>query len=537
MPEGPKNLTEAFLEVVRECPQGEAIIVAPPDHRQHATLTYKQLSGLVGELEKILRERLAPTSVVAIVMGNGAEFVVAFLAVIAAGLVAAPHNPVAKEEELEFFLQDIDASLVLTVRPEPRPDADDEDGSRDNECHRLVSTLTGQLGIHLMNIKVAGGEEALIIDHEIHSATGNGLLPSPDEASVECPPGTALLLHTSGTTAKPKLVPILSTSLTLSARQLAAAYEIGPRDVLLLVMPLFHVHGLIGNLLTCLLAGASVVLPGRFSATHFLEVAAAFRVTWFSAVPTIYQILYADPERYLRSEHLNRLKVHLRFIRSCSAAMPAPLLHRLIRTFEVPVVQAYGMTESTHMGATGTPSDPGPVGSVGRPLPGRTLKILNADPQGRGEICFQGPGMLEGYLKPRVANATAFTDDGFFRTGDLGYADEKGYLFVAGRLKELINRGGEKINPHEVENVLLMGPVKEAVCFALPDPIYGEQVAAVIIPENSDQTQDLEGQISVLCHEHLSAFKCPTRLFIVEEIPKSAIGKIQRAYLTRFFSP
>lgn len=532
-PESPKNLIEAFLEVVRERPQGEAIIAAPHGSYQQITLTYERLGTLVRELEKILRERLTPASVVAIVMSNGAEFVVAFLAVIAAGLVAAPHNPVAREEELDFFLQDIGASLVLTAHRETRPD---DDCPSDDECHRLLLSLTGQLGIHLLNIRVPDGKKALILDQQAHSATGTGAPSSPDDASVECPPGTALLLHTSGTTAKPKLVPILSTSLALSVHQLATAYEIGPRDILLLVMPLFHVHGLIGNLLTCLLAGASVVLPGRFSATHFLEVAAAFRVTWFSAVPTIYQILYANPKQYLRSEYVDRIKMHLRFIRSCSAAMPTPLLHRLMGTFGVPVVQAYGMTESTHMGTTGTPSDPGPLGSVGRPLPGRTLKILNPDSQGRGEICLRGPGMLEGYLKPRVANTTAFTDDGFFRTGDLGYTDEGGYLFVAGRIKELINRGGEKINPHEVENVLLMGPVREAVCFALPDTIYGEQVAAVIVPEHSDQAQDLEKQLSGLCHEHLSAFKCPTRLFVVQEIPKSAIGKIQRAYLTRFFS-
>lgn len=529
IPDNSMGLAEAWAETARQHRDSRAVVAVARDNTSSTVHTYGQLDARVRELGRILRGQLAPASVVAIVMPNGIEYVLAFLAIISAGLVAAPHNPMAKEEELDFFLQDTGAALVLAAHEEGQSDSEPVDSDR----QRRLSTLTCQLGIRMTAIGVTD-EGVLLIDES--PVAGAGAIASPDTAKLECPSGTVLLLHTSGTTAKPKLVPLLSASLVFSAHQLAAAYEIGPPDVLLLVMPLFHVHGLVGNLLTSLLAGAAVVLPRRFSASHFLELAATHRATWFSAVPTIYQILYADPDQYLHPEHLASVKKQLRFIRSCSAAIPATLLRQLMATFGVPVVQAYGMTESTHMGATGTPSAPGPLGSVGRALPGRTVKILSPEAQGRGEICFQGPGMLESYLKPRNANVTAFTTDGYFRTGDLGYVDEQGYLFVVGRVKELINRGGEKINPHEVENILLMGPVREAVCFALPDPLYGEQVAAVVVPACWEDAHGLEGRLTTLCHEHLSAFKCPTRLFVVQEIPKSAIGKIQRAYLTRFFS-
>ena len=491
-------------------PLKDKVALITPQNDQ--TATYGQLQSWVRRLQQASALSIPEGSSVAIIISNGMEFVVSFLAIIGSKMVAAPHDPTATEEELEFFLQDINAALIISS------------GATDIK----VSQVAARLAITVLQVDLDENRELCITEF---SSTDQKFIP------LKVPQGTCLFLHTSGTTSKPKLVPITYNSLVHSARCLSSAYELTKSDTLLLAMPLFHVHGLIGNLLTGLLSGGTVVIPPKFSASMFMKWACQYNVTWFSAVPTIYQILLSTKENYLNNEHLSKIRGHLRFIRSCSAGISPTLLASLQKTFKVPIVQAYGMTESAHLTTTGVPTDPNiPIGSAGRPI-GRIVKIQE------GEICICGEGVMSGYVKPETANATAFTEDGYFRTGDLGHLDEEGYLFVHGRIKELINRGGEKINPHQVEEIVLGYPgVKEAIVFSLLDQIYGETVGCVLVPcdvevtSSVDQASGLEKELEKHCQAHLSAFKCPTKYFIVSEIPKSSIGKVQRAHLTRLYS-
>jgi acyl-CoA synthetase (AMP-forming)/AMP-acid ligase II len=323
-------------------------------------------------------------------------------------------------------------------------------------------------------------------------------------------------------------------------QHLIDAYQLTEKDRILLVMPLFHVHGLIGNLLITLFSGGEAIIPPKFSAHHFLEQADQGQATWFSAVPTIYRILLTKPE-YLENEMLSRVRSRLRFIRSCSAALPHDLRITMTSVFKVPILQAYAMTEAAHLVATGLINDNNcPEASVGKPL-GCTVVILDDErtclSDKVGEICVKGYGIMKGYLKPKSANLTAFSKDGLFRTGDLGSIDASGYLHVQGRIKELINRGGEKINPHEIDAVLQASPlVHEAITFPLPDDIYGEIPACVIVLESNVNVQTAKEQLCAHCREHLALFKCPARLIFTESIPKSAIGKVQRAHLTKYYS-
>ncbi len=324
------------------------------------------------------------------------------------------------------------------------------------------------------------------------------------------------MLHTSGTTSRPKGVPIRQRNLAASAATIAATYNLGPDDVSHCVMPLFHVHGLVASTLAQLHAGGAVLVPRRFSAGAFWEHSHRHGVTWFSAVPTIHGILADRAETAPPPPH------GLRFARSCSSSLAPALLQRFETLFQVPLVEAYGMTEAAHQMAS-NPLPPGErrAGSVGVAT-GAELTIMPD-----GEVAVRGPGVVEGYRDNPEANAAAF-QDGWFRTGDSGTLDSDGYLHLAGRIKELINRGGEKISPHEVEEVLLRHPsVREAVAFALPDTKYGEVVGAVVVADGEVDHSVLAAHSA----ERLASFKVPTRIVVMDAIPKGPTGKVQRRLL------
>ena len=298
-------------------------------------------------------------------------------------------------------------------------------------------------------------------------------------------------------------------------------------------MPLFHVHGLIASTLSTLLSGGTVVVPGKFSPLSFWRTVRDTGATWYSAVPTIHNLLLAraGDDRPAGAEGL-------RFIRSCSASLPPEMMERMERVFGVPVLEAYGMTEASHQMS----SNPGPpaarkAGSVG---PGTGVKIGIMDESGnllssgeRGEVVIQGPNVVSGYENNPEANEKSFTH-GSFRTGDQGFLDEDGYLTLTGRLKELINRGGEKIGPREIDEVLLSHPaVAEAVAFGVPHPAWGEEVAAAVVLKEGLDTPTGEPAILAFCKERLADFKCPKKIYITNAIPRTATGKIQRGAVAK----
>jgi acyl-CoA synthetase (AMP-forming)/AMP-acid ligase II len=345
----------------------------------------------------------------------------------------------------------------------------------------------------------------------------------------------ALILHTSGSTGRPKRVPLTHANLSISACNVARSYDLTSGDVSLCVMPLFHVHGLVASTLATLATGGTVVVPARFSPLSFWRVARDYGATWYSAVPTLHQLLLA---RVTPGSARPAGAEKLRFIRSCSASLAPRVMHDLEAAFGAPVLEAYGMTEAAHqMASNPLPPAARLPGSVGRGTDVR-ISIMDADgrhlPTGeRGEVVIQGPNVVSGYENNPEANATSFAD-GWFRTGDQGFLNADGYLTLTGRLKEMINRGGEKISPREIDEVLLAHPaVAEAVCFGIPHPTWGEEVAAAVVLREAATESDL----LAYCSERLSDFKRPKRIHITDAIPRTATGKIQRRVVAQVFAP
>jgi len=300
-------------------------------------------------------------------------------------------------------------------------------------------------------------------------------------------------------------------------------------------MPLFHVHGLLGGAISTLSTGGTIVVPPRFSASTFWIHVNKYNVTWYTAVPTIHQILL------LRADNDNAPNGKLRFIRSCSAALAATVFNQLKDRFGAPVLEAYGMTEASHQMASNPIPSRGEakINSIGLPtsieITIRDLEQDNELPQGtRGEICIRGKSITKGYWNRPEANQKSFTSSGWFRTGDEGYKDPEGYLFLSGRIKELINRGGEKISPVELDGVLLSHPkLKDAVAFGAPDEKYGEQVNCAVITKDGESVTEKE--IMDFIGSKLVAFKIPSKVFICDSFPRTATGKIQRRIVAEFF--
>ncbi|HWU86645.1 MAG TPA: AMP-binding protein, partial [Kofleriaceae bacterium] len=441
---------------------------------------------------------------VAVVLANGPEMALAFLAISGAA-VCAPLNPSYRAAEFEFYLDDLRARALVLRAGDPSP----------------AREVARARGISIIELHPTAGEPPGVF-------TLSGAPVGP--AVSRLPPrgdDVALILHTSGTTARPKIVPIRHRNLHASARSVAAALRLGADDRCLNVMPLFHIHGLVAGILAPLASGGSVICPPGFVATEFFDWMAAFAPTWYTAVPTIHRGVLARSAMHPEVVATHRL----RLIRSSSSPLSPDVMEALENTFHVPVIEAYGMTEAAHqMTCNPLPPAARKAGSVGVSA-GAEVAIL--DEAGarlaahvRGEICIRGPGVISGYHDNPEANATAFTD-GWFRTGDEGYLDDDGYLFISGRIKEIINRAGEKVSPREVDEVLLQHPsVGEATCFGLPDPELGESVAAAVVLRAGRAAT--ESELREFAAGHLALYKVPSRILIVEAIPKSSVGKPQR---------
>jgi acyl-CoA synthetase (AMP-forming)/AMP-acid ligase II/acyl carrier protein len=472
--------------------------------------TYRQLFDQIQTASEGLagmgygrRDRLA------IVLPNGPEMAAAFLAVASTG-TAAPLNPNYGAVEFEFYLSDLNARALIVAEGEPTE----------------ARSVADDLGIPIIELAHDPFDPAGFINWRGR----DGLEPQRTD-SVQAS-DTALVLHTSGTTSRPKIVPLKQDNLTRSARNICDWLALTPEDRCLNVMPLFHVHGLMAALLASLVAGASVVCTEGFLAPRFFEWMGAENPTWYTAVPTMHQGILNRAGR-----HADVLEqVQLRFIRSCSASLPPRVMHELEETFQAPVVEAYGMTEGTHqICCNPLPPRTRKPGSVGLPT-GTQVCILDdagcqLDVGEVGEIAIQGSTITQGYESNPQANEQAFTD-GWFRTGDQGYLDQDGYLFITGRTKEIINRGGEKIAPREVEEALLDHPqVIQAVVFPSPDPMLGETVAAAVIlqPESRLDERELRRFASL----KLTPFKVPSQIIFVDEVPKGPTGKLQRIGLAQ----
>jgi len=472
------------------------------------SLDYAGLRRMVQTNHTMLnRMGLGPNDRIALVLQNGPEMVGAFLSV-AALATACPLNPGYRAEEFEFYLNDLKVRAIVTDASSPP----------------VAREVAARLGIECIDVvpNAAAGDVSF-------AAASVGPEVRTGQATDE---DLALILHTSGTTSRPKLVPLSQLNVVASACNVRDSLELSEDDVGLEIMPLFHIHGLIAGLLAPLAAGGTVFVAPGFNALKFFGLMKEARPTWYTAVPTMHQAILARAPN-----NLDIVRSHpLRFLRSSSASIPPQVIRELESTFGAPLIEAYGMTEAAHQ-MTSNPLPPGArrPGSVGRAA-GPEVAIMNMsgsllDTGETGEIVIRGANVTKGYEANPVANGEAFTA-GWFRTGDEGSLDEAGYLSITGRLKEIICRGGEKISPREIDEILLDHPsVAQVVTFALPHAMLGEEVACAVVLKMPGQSTEKELRAFVAARA--ADFKVPKKIVMLEEIPKGATGKVQRIGLAK----
>ncbi|EGK71814.1 Putative peroxisomal-coenzyme A synthetase [Methyloversatilis universalis FAM5] len=447
---------------------------------------------------------------VAIVLPNGPDMASSFIS-IASGATAAPLNPGYRAEEFEFYLSDLNAKALVVERGSVSPAIE-------------VAQKLGVRVIDLVANEAAG-------DFSLEPRDAATVAPAANGGSAQAD-DVALVLHTSGTTSRPKIVPLTQRNVSASAQNIRATLAFTEKDRGLNIMPLFHIHGLIAGIMAPLSAGASVFCTPGFDALKFFSLMDEAHPTWYTAVPTMHQAILSRASR--NKEIIERNP--LRFMRSSSSSIPPQVIRELEETFGAPLIEAYGMTEASHqMASNPLPPRARKPGSVGLAA-GPEVEIMDDDgnilPAGEiGEIVIRGANVTPGYENNEKANKEAFTH-GWFRTGDQGSKDAEGYLSLTGRLKEIINRGGEKISPREVDEVLMDHPaVAQVVTFGIPHPKLGEEVGAVVVLREGQQATDKE--ISAFAATRLADFKVPRKILFMDEIPKGATGKLQRIGLAQ----
>jgi oxalate---CoA ligase len=477
---------------------------------QQPSLSYEALRALAERIVATLNGMgIGRGDRVAMVLPNGPEMAAAFLAV-ACGATTAPLNPNYRLEEFDFYLSDLDARVLIAREGM-------ETSARAAAAARGIPVI--ELGV---DGSAAAGAFTL-------GALSRPLAERPQVpvTGLAGPEDVALVLHTSGTTSRPKIVPLRHVNITASAYHIGRTLALSPADCCLNIMPLFHIHGLIAAVLASLAAGGSVHCTPGFNALKFFQWLEEVRPSWYTAVPTMHQALLA---RAGRNQDVIR-GGRLRFIRSSSASLPPQVMTELEAVFGVPVIESYGMTEASHQMASNPlpprPRHPGSVGlaagpeiatldEAGRPLPAGEL----------GEVAIRGRNVTAGYESNPEANAKAWVN-GWFRTGDQGRLDAEGYLWLTGRLKELINRGGEKVGPLEIDAVLMAHPaVAQVVAFGMPHEKLGEEVAAAVVLREGMEASERELRDFVAAR--LADFKVPRKIVFLAEIPKGATGKLQR---------
>jgi acyl-CoA synthetase (AMP-forming)/AMP-acid ligase II len=503
------NPSPSTLTALLEAGDASAAALGSPGGR---TLTFGGLRSLIARTVETLAARgIGPNDRVAIVLDNGPEMAVAFLSV-ASGATAAPLNPRYRAEEFEFFLTDLKAKLLVVAQGKSSPAID----------------VAAKLGIPVSQLvaQPERGAGSFVLEFAGPPTERGG---KPRAAT---PDDLALVLHTSGTTARPKIVPLLQRNLVASAQNIRATLGFSADDRGLCIMPLFHIHGLMAGLLAPLAAGGEVFCPPGFDALKFFSWMAEARPTWYTGVPTMHQAILTRAGHNAETVKANRL----RFVRSSSSALPTKVIAELESVFGAPVIESYGMTEATHqMSSNPLPPEPRKPGTVG-PGAGPEVRVVDdlgnpVSPGTPGEIVIRGESVMGGYENNPTANAEAFIQ-GWFRTGDQGVMDADGYVTITGRLKEIIIRGGEKISPREVDEIIMAHPaVHQCVTFALPHEMLGEEVAAAVVLRHGAEASDKE--LRQFAAVRLAAFKVPRKILILQEIPVGATGKLQRIGLAK----
>ncbi|WP_428506298.1 acyl--CoA ligase [Roseateles sp.] len=504
---------DSLFEMLRQSSPEAAALRAP----SRPALSHGQLTQLVADtVARLNGLGLGRNDRVALVLNNGPEMAACFLA-CACGVASAPLNPAYRADEFEFYLGDLQARALIVERGSESP----------------AVAVALKLGVRILELVVEAGAPAGQFSLQ---EAGSSAAPAAEASALQGGYAQAddisMVLHTSGTTSRPKIVPLSQRNLCASARNIRQSLQFQPSDCGLNIMPLFHIHGLIAGVLAPLSAGSQVFCTPGFNALKFFAWMDEAAPSWYTAVPTMHQAILSRAGK--NGEVIARHP--LRFMRSSSSSMPPQVIAELEKVFGAPLIEAYGMTEATHqMCCNPLPPATRKPGTVGVAA-GPEVAIMNAGgqllPNGEtGEIVIRGANVTAGYQSNPGANAEAFSH-GWFRTGDQGVMDAEGYVSITGRLKEIINRGGEKISPREVDEALMdHAAVAQVVCFGMPHAKLGEDVAAVVVLREGAAASERELQDFV--SKRLADFKVPRKILFMDEIPKGATGKLQRIGLAQ----
>jgi acyl-CoA synthetase (AMP-forming)/AMP-acid ligase II len=488
-----------------------AVALSAPDR---PPLHYAALRELVAQTrESLNRLGIGRNDRVAIVLNNGPEMAACFVS-CATCVASAPLNPGYRAEEFEFYLSDLHAKALIVAHDSISP----------------AIEVAAKLGVRVLDLVVDAGAPAGKFSLRPRAPAGAEAAPALGGAAE--PDDISMVLHTSGTTSRPKIVPLSQRNLCASAEHIRDTLQFTAADRGLNIMPLFHIHGLIAGVLAPLAAGSQVFCTPGFNALKFFAWMDEAAPTWYTAVPTMHQAIVSRADK----NHAVIQRHPLRFLRSSSSSMPPQVIRELEAAFNAPLIEAYGMTEATHqMASNPLPPAVRKPGTVGRAA-GPEVAIMGDDgtllaANATGEIVIRGPNVTAGYESNPAANAEAFVQS-WFRTGDQGVMDDEGYLSITGRLKEIINRGGEKVSPREVDELLMDHPaVAQVVCFGMPHAKLGEEVAAVVVLREGQAVSERDLQAFVA--QRAADFKVPKKILFMDEIPKGATGKLQRIGLAQ----
>lgn len=466
--------------------------------------TYEKLRNQIKSISDNLKNLNLVNKKIAVLGSNGAEALVAILS-CASVSTCVPLNPTIKQDELEYFISELGIDAILTT----------------------ILFDFGSINKKIPIFEINLGSDDLLELKIINKIKQNIKINKANDI--------AIILHTSGTTAKPKIVPLSRSNIIASANNIISALKLTSTDKCLNIMPFFHIHGLMVAIST-LQSGGTIICPPKFVPSQFYQWLENFKPTWYTASPTIHQSIVDLAKTNIKIIK----KSKLRFIRSSSAAMPIKLLIELEKIFCAPVAESYGMSEATLQITSNPPSFKlRKLGSVGK---AHGLQIMVINEKGKklksgeiGEVVIRGKNIIKKYENAKEVNKKSFLR-GWLRTGDLGYIDLNDFLFIKGRIKEMINKGGEKISPLEIDEALMKNShIKVAVAFSVPHPSLGEDIGAVVILNKKLSIG--EKKIKAFLKKIISDFKIPSRIFIVDEIPKGPTGKMQRIGLYEKIKP
>lgn len=496
----PQNLTSLLQQRVEQNPQ-KPFLFSEADGR---ALTYAEFENVVNATSSLLASHgVGRGDVVSLLMPNSVEYIVTYFACWRLGAVAGPVNSLLKEDETAYVINNSEAKAIVV-------------GS---EFRERVENIREQL-LHLHSV--------ITFDDVIESTNSLHAENNVENVSTD---DDAIIIYTSGTTGKPKGCLLTHGNLIANARQISQWLGFNENDRLLTMMPLFHMNAVSVTTMSALYAGGSTVVSPKFSASRFWQIIAEYQITSFGSVATMLSmLLHTYPDGVPAGLDTSQL----RFAMCGSAPVPAEVMQRFEETFNCLVIEGYGLSESTCRSTFNPPDTRRRPGSCGIPI-GNEMKVVDEEdrdvPDGvLGEIVLRGENILKGYYKNERATAEAFRN-GWFHTGDIGYRDADGFFYIVDRKSDMIIRGGENIYPREIDEVLYQHPdVAAAATVGVPDPLYGEEVAAFVVLK--DRREGNQEELLAHCRERLADFKCPKSIRFVDDIPKGPTGKLLKRELS-----